>query len=185
MSKDHELEEEILDEEETDMGSLYHGSAQGNFIVLLSSDERFTVIPELSLDASGVDLSQFGLKAKDELIPDVCVYVTPPEAETKESTKQEPLDDEILDVLKVSKMPALVIEVLSPRQAIRELLSKFKAYFALGVKSCWLAVPSMKVINVYSQHGSRKTFDMNDTEVSDEVMDIQLPIQNIFRKVYL
>jgi len=41
---------------------------------LLFNDKRFKPFIELSLDASQMDLSQFGLKTKDELIPDICVY---------------------------------------------------------------------------------------------------------------
>jgi len=77
-------------------------------------------------------------------------------------------------------MPNLAIEVLSPRQTINELLRKFNAFFALGIKSCWLVMPSIEVIKVYSQQGSYNTFDMNDTEVIDEVLDIHLPVQKIF-----
>jgi len=47
-------------------------------------------------------LSQFGLKAKDELVPDVCL---------KGFTSLNPL------VGKRSEMPLLVVEVLSPTQS--------------------------------------------------------------------
>jgi len=40
----------------------------------------------------------------------------------------------------------------------------------------------MKVINIYSKPSQSKTFDMNDTEVVDEVMDIRLPIQKVFSR---
>ncbi|RKZ39818.1 MAG: hypothetical protein DRQ49_10345 [Gammaproteobacteria bacterium] len=72
------------------------------------------------------------------------------------------------------------MEVLSPKQAITDLLAKIKAYFALGVRSCWLVMPSVEVINIYSQ-GKKQTFDMNDTEVVDKVLDVHLPIAKVFR----
>jgi Uma2 family endonuclease len=178
MSFVNELEDDVLDEENMDMPSKKHSRAQTNITGLLYNDERFTTFVELSLDASSIDLSQFGLKAKDELVSDVCVYIEPP-------PDQE--EDELgFDEIRVTKIPDLAIEVLSPRQVITDLLFKIKAYFALGVKSCWLVMPSIQVIKVYSQSGTKtvaKTFEpQRDTEVVDEVMDIRLPIQKVFRR---
>ncbi|OAD19261.1 hypothetical protein THIOM_005112 [Candidatus Thiomargarita nelsonii] len=168
---------EIIDfeDEESNMGSVNHSLTAGRIAGLLFNDERFEVMPELSLDTSQIDLKRFNLKAKDELVPDICVYTGPPPA------PDEDVDD---DLLKVSQMPDLAIEVLSPRQSIGELIRKIKAYFSLGVKSCWLAIPSIEAIDVYSQPNQHKTFDMGDTEVIDEVMDIRLPIQKVFGKRY-
>lgn len=164
------LTNEIIDDErESNMGSFIHSRTQGRLIVLIGCDERFEVMPELSLDTTQIDLSQFGLKAKDELKPDVCVYTKPPEA--------EPPDD----IIKTTQMPDLAIEILSPSQTISELINKLKAYFALNVKSCWLVVPSLTTINVYSQPKQYNTFDMSDTEIVDELIDIRLPIQQVFR----
>ncbi len=156
---------------EKDMPSIKHSLVQTNIAGTLFSDERFTTFIELSLDASSIDLSRFGLKAKDELVPDVCIYLESP-----------PVDEKLgSDVVRVSQYPDLAIEVLSPSQAINELLRKIEAYFALNVKSCWLAIPSLDEVLVFSQLQKYKTFDMNDTEVIDEVMDIHLPIRKVFR----
>jgi len=178
MSFVNEFEDDVFDGENIDMPSKKHSRAQTNITGLLYNDERFTTFVELSLDASSIDLSQFGLKAKDELVSDVCVYIEPP-------PDQE--DDELgFDEIRVTKIPDLAIEVLSPKQIISDLLFKIKAYFALGVKSCWLVMPSVQVIKVYSQSKTKtvaKTFDpQRDTEVVDEVMDIRLPIQKVFTR---
>jgi Uma2 family endonuclease len=163
--------DEVL-EEEKDMPSIKHSLVQTNIAGTLFSDERFTTFIELSLDATSIDLSQFGLKAKDELVPDVCIYLDPP-----------PVDENLgSDMVRISQYPDLAIEVLSPSQTINELLKKIEAYFALNVKSCWLAIPSLDEVRVFSQLQKYKTFDMNDTEVIDEIMDIRLPIQKMFRK---
>ena len=90
---------------------------------MLSNDDRLTVFVELSLDASPIDLNQFGIKAKDELVPDVCVHLELPLEPDGE------VDD---DVLKVSQMPDLVIEVPSPQQTISELLKNLKLISHLG-----------------------------------------------------
>ena len=164
------FDEEMLENEELDMPSFKHSRVQTNLTVLLGNEERFETFVELSLDIGDIDLSRFRIKAKDELVPDICVY--------SESSPQldETVDD---DLLKVPEMPDLAIEVLSPSQSVSFLVRKIKAFLALGVKSCWLVMPSVEVINIYSSN-HKKTFDLNDSEIVDEIMDIHLPIQNIF-----
>ena len=61
------------------------------------------------------------------------------------------------------------------------LVRKIKAYFELGVRSCWLVIPSTGTINVYkSSHKKPIPFNLKDIELIDEVMDIHLPMQKIF-----
>ncbi len=163
---------EILENEELDVPSFKHSRVQTNLTVLLGNEERFETFVELSLDVGEMDLSRFRIKAKDELVPDICVY-----------TELLPLLNEEVDddLLTVSQIPDLVIEVLSPSQSVSFLVRKIKAFLALGVKSCWLVMPSVEVINVYSST-HKKTFDMSDTEVVDDIMDIHLPIQKVFSR---
>jgi Uma2 family endonuclease len=173
MNETIDFKDEFLQDEELDMGSINHSIAQTKLTSLLDNDDRFATFVELSLDASSIDLSKFSLKARNELVPDVCVYSSPPPEPNKE------VED---DILSVSQMPDLAIEVLSPSQSVGYLLRKIKAYFALGVRSCWLVVPSMEAIDVYPQVDQHRTFDMNDTEVIDEIMDIHLPIAKVFKR---
>jgi Uma2 family endonuclease len=151
------------------MSSKNPSLAVGRLAGLLFNDGRFTVMPELSLDMNLIDLAPYGLKAKDELVPDICLY-----------SKEDNIDFSDLDELKVTQIPLLAIEVLSPRQGINEIIAKFHAYFALGIKSCWLVIPVTKSITIYSQPNQPKTFDINDDELVDEVTDIRLPTQKIF-----
>jgi len=169
-----QFDNELLDDEELDMGSINHSFAQTKLTSLLDNDERFVTFVELSLDVSAIDLNKFNLKMKDELVPDVCVYAGHP---------PQPNPEIEADLLKVSQMPDLAIEVLSPSQSVHYLVKKIKAYFALGVKSCWLVAPTVDVIHVYSRADQHKTYDMSDTEVIDEVMDIRLPIKKIFARL--
>jgi Uma2 family endonuclease len=159
---------EVEDEEFSSMGSINHSIVQAKITGMLFNDERFTPAVELSLDVSQIDLSQFKLKAKEELKPDISLY----------QGRRELCSPD--DILKMTEMPLLVIEVLSPKQTIDEILAKFKAYFALGVKSCWLVTPAIRAIAIYSQPSTFTTFGMNDTEVIDKVVDIHLPIQKFF-----
>jgi len=148
-------------------GSLNHAFIQAQLTGFLFSDERFRVLTELSLDASQTDLSTFQLKSKKELIPDICLY-----SKTMQRQRR--------DVMRVQEMPLLVIEIVSPQQAIEEILIKFDAYFALGVQSCWLVVPNIELIDIYSQPDEHRTFDMADSEMFDKILDIHLPMQSIF-----
>jgi len=164
------FDDEILENEELHMPSFKHSRIQTNLTVLLGNEERFETFVELSLDIGNMDLSRFRIKAKDELIPDICVYM-----------ESQPFFDEDVDddLLKVPQIPDLAIEILSPSQSVSFLVRKIKAFLALGVKSCWLVMPSVEVINVYSPN-HKQTFDMNDTEIVDKIMNIHLPIQKIF-----
>jgi Uma2 family endonuclease len=170
MNQVSKLDDEMLEYEELDMPSLKHSRVQTNLTVLLGNEERFETFVELSLDIGEMDLSQFRLKAKDELIPDICIYAESP------PILNEEVDD---DLLRVSQIPDLAIEVLSLSQSLNFHVRKIKAFLALGVKSCWLVIPVIEVINVYSPN-HKQTFDMNDTELVDKIMDIHLPIQKIF-----
>jgi Uma2 family endonuclease len=150
-------------------GSFSHSLAQSQLTILVSEGRKFRVMVELSLDATQIDLSQFGLKSQNELIPDLSIYQRGGHRPKKGR-----------DIMKISEMPLLVIEILSPKQGLDDILAKFEAYFALGVKSCWLVIPLNESITVYSTSEHFKTFGNNSTEVIDEVIGIQLPIKEIF-----
>jgi len=155
--------------DEANMGSLNHSIIQAQITGMLFNDERFTITIEPSIDISQIDLSQFGLKAKEELKPDIALY--PHNIWLKRR-----------DVLKISEMPLLAIEVISPKQGIDDILAKFDAYFAMDIQSCWLVTPALESITVYSQPDHFNTFDMNDTEVIDNTLEIRFPIHKIFRR---
>ncbi|MEN8216284.1 MAG: Uma2 family endonuclease [Pseudomonadota bacterium] len=169
MSEVIDFEDEVLEDEESDMGSINHSLAQARLTSLLDDDERFAVLTELSLDISQRDFSKYGVKAKDEVKPDICLY-------------SNAMDFQDLDIVKMTDMPLLAIEIISPSQGTRELKGKIYAYFELGVKSCWLVVPDARLISVYAKQGDFKNFDMRDDNVIDEVMDIHLPISKVFKK---
>ncbi|KHD08522.1 hypothetical protein PN36_16755 [Candidatus Thiomargarita nelsonii] len=168
MSDSNEIENNGIDGEDN-MGSLCHGLTQANIACSLKqTNKNLAVLTELSLDISQHDLSEYRLGVKNEVKPDVCAYLELPT-----------VPDEEVDLISVSQMPELAIEILSPRQAISYLIRKIKAYFALGVKSCWLVNPATKSVTVYSQPKKSETFGMS-VEMFDNVMDIRLPVTEIF-----
>lgn len=151
------------EEEFDDMGSFNHSLVQGNLAYSLRKHSDLSAFIELSLDTSNLDKAAFP-DIKDELIPDVCLY-----------PRTSIID---LDILQMSEMPQVVIEVISPRQGSHSIVQKFQAYFALGIQSCWLVDPTTAVVRIYHPHESPKTFASGD--VIDNVAKIKVPLVEIF-----
>jgi Uma2 family endonuclease len=154
----------LEEEQELDtMGSYNHSLVQGNLAYLVRKYSAYSAFVELSLDVSTLDKGKFS-DVRDELKPDVCAY-----------PKRSVMD---LDILVMSEMPLLVIEIVSPRQGLLEIVKKFQAYFALGIQSCWLVDPITTVVRVYHPHKAPRTFSTQ--EVVDEVANIKIPVAEIF-----
>lgn len=158
---------DVLEAEEKKVGSWNHSLIQSRLIHCLSQDKRFVVPVELSLDTSQADLTQFGLNIK-ELIPDICVYPN-----SKSSMQQR-------DILRMSEMPLLAIEVLSPKQSVDDILAKFEAYFVLGIQSCWLVIPATKSISIYHSLTELQTFGTDACQIVDKRTDIHLNLLDVF-----
>jgi Uma2 family endonuclease len=93
----------------------------------------------------------------------------------------DPKED--IDLIRVEKMPLLCIEIASPSQSSVYLLSKFKAYFAMGVKSCWYVDSALRQINIYSHSkelGLQSETYVSKGEVYDKALEIQIPLEKIF-----
>lgn len=157
------IEDEIEDLD--DMGSFNHGYIQMRLGVLFDRLGAYTPVSEVSLDVSGVDLSQFDLRTKEEIKPDICLYPKRGLSRPK-------------DILKMMEMPLLVVEILSPRQGTYDILEKFRLYFELGVQSCWLVEPAINTVTVYSSMIDWTTFTAGD--VIDTKLGIRLPTSEIF-----
>lgn len=158
-----ELLAEIESEESVEMGSLNHSAIQVNLAVLLKQVGTFSVYTELSLDTSRLDKTKY--KFKEEIKPDVCIY-------PKRGLSRP------YDILKMTEMPILAIEILSPKQGVQEIVEKIDAYFALGVRSCWLIDPTTAIVIVYRALEERKVFASG--EVVDDLIGIRLPFDEIF-----
>ncbi|KOR28434.1 hypothetical protein TI03_04735 [Achromatium sp. WMS1] len=119
MSDNYEFENNAIDGED-EMGSLNHSTVQINLGGLLKfkCNKKLSVMSELSLDVGQYDLSEYMLGIKGELKPDICAYFKRPLIPKGQN-----------DLIKVSQMPELVIEILSPRQAIDYLIRKINDEF--------------------------------------------------------
>jgi Uma2 family endonuclease len=156
-------EDEI--EEFEDMGSFNHGYIQVRLGILFDRTGQYTPVNEVSLDVSDVDLSQFELKSKEEVKPDICLYPKRGLSRPK-------------DILKMKEMPLLAVEILSPKQGTYDILEKFRLYFELGIQSCWLIEPAINTVTVYAAPDDWQTFSKE--EVIDEKLGINIPVSEIF-----
>lgn len=153
------LEEEEFD----DMGSFNHSLVQANLAYQFKLNSDYAVFIELSLDVSSLDSEKYTLG--DEAKPDVCLYSKRPLSIPR-------------DILRMTEMPLLAVEVLSPRQGTGTIIEKIEAYFALGIRSCWMVDPLTQTVHVYTAPTQRTTYAAGD--VIDSTLDLQIPIAAIF-----
>ncbi|MDO7852794.1 Uma2 family endonuclease [Hymenobacter convexus] len=83
------------------------------------------------------------------------------------------------DSIVVQQVPLSTIEILSPSQALSELIGKANAYFQAGVKSCWIVLPEVSGIFVYAAPGKYTFFHDGET-LMDAATGIELPLAPLF-----
>ena len=164
-TNDIEIDEIDETEEFADMGSFNHGYLMVRLGVLFDRLGSYTAVGELSLDVTGVDLSKFDLKTREEIKPDICLY-------PKRGLSQPK------DILRMREMPLLAVEILSPKQGLYDIVEKFRLYFELGVRSCWLVEPVLRTVTVYASSDDWQTFTSGD--IVDSVVNIKIPLEEIF-----
>jgi Uma2 family endonuclease len=149
-----------IEEEVIDMGSRNHSYLQIKLGALLLELDKYLVLSEISLDSSPLETNT------KEMRPDLALY-------------PKLTIDFLQDEIRMQTMPLLVIEILSPRQSIDEILEKFRGYFKLGVQSCWLVLPPLKSVSVFSSPNQEQTFSQG--ELVDNVLNIRLAVKSIFQ----
>ncbi|MEZ0487022.1 Uma2 family endonuclease [Fibrella aquatica] len=75
--------------------------------------------------------------------------------------------------------PLVAVEIISPSQSLSQMIEKAGRYFAFGVTSCWIVIPDMKAIAVYSSPTSYQFFMGNDV-VKDSNVPVELPLDVVF-----
>ncbi len=83
------------------------------------------------------------------------------------------------DRIKVTGPPLGVIEILSPTQSLNDLVDKADRYFEHGVQSCWIIIPSLGGVAVYSEPGKYAFFNENDI-AQDHVLGLEVPVAELF-----
>ena len=162
------LLDETLEEataEEIEIGSFNHGYVQMRIGSLFEQTGKYTPISELTLDVRNIDLSQFDLRTKTEIKPDISLY-------PKRGLSRPQ------DILRMDEMPLLAVEIVSPKQGLYDLIEKTKVYFELGVQSCWLVEPTLSTITVYGSIDQQETFTKG--EIRDPALVVTLTIEDIF-----
>lgn len=139
------------------MPSLNHGLIQANLITEINNRYRkiYSVYSELSLDLA--DWSS---------VPDISIY---PKA---------PIDLQ-KDVIAMSTPPICAIEITSPSQSLSEMVSKARAYFEHGVKSCWIVLLPLGNVYVFSAPNEYEIYRSNQV-LLDSVLEVEIPLGEVF-----
>lgn len=138
------------------MPSLNHGAIQANLIMELKPFRRqFRIASELSLEL-----------ADWPSVPDICIF------------PKMPLDLRN-DVTAVSEAPLCAVEIISPSQSIDELVAKAEKYFEHGVRSCWIVIPTLGNVYVFSSPVDYRIF-RDDEVLEDSVLGFSIPLSEVF-----
>jgi len=140
------------------MPSKNHGFVQMKLGLELMSryEDRFWFASEVNIEVGG-----------RVLVPDVVIYG---------NITTDMSHDEIV----MSELPLTTIEILSPRQALDDLIDKAMAYLEAGVKSCWIVSPKSMGLFLYSPEGHR--YFQSPETVTDPATGIELPLAPLFRR---
>jgi Uma2 family endonuclease len=139
------------------MPSTNHAFIQDNLVFELNVRYRkdYKILPEVSLDTPDKGS-----------VPDLAIY---PKFEL----------DIRHDIIKRTDPPLVTIEILSPQQNLQDLIDKTYRYFEFGVKSCWIVLPSLRTIIVYS---AADTFEYvkGDVVLKDPNTGLELELKKVF-----
>ncbi len=139
------------------MPSKNHGIVQANAVFELKTRYRdqFRFASEINIEVGG-----------RVMVPDIGIFA-------KMSVDMD--HDEIV----LTQLPLTTIEILSPRQALDELVDKATAYLAAGVKSCWIISPKTLGIFVGTAPGKFAYFS-DDQTLTDPATGIEMPLAPLF-----
>lgn len=146
-------------EREKPMPSVNHSIVQGNlvFYLKLTYRKKYRILPELNVDV--IDKGR---------IPDVAICDI--------NTSFRPGADKV----KLDGVPFGVIEILSPKQNLSELVQKSAEYFKIGVKSYWLVLPDLRSIYIFDKPNDYQVFTWKD-QLKDDLLGIELDLNEIFQ----
>ena len=122
---------------EKNMASKNHARLQSRLATVLNNsyDKDFEVFTEFELELVG-----------KRVIPDLSIF--PIE-----------IPDWDNDVIRGKDIPILAIEILSPKQAFDEIVTKIREiYFPAGVRSSWMILPKTRMVMVFTPDGNVNTY---------------------------
>ena len=134
-----------------------HSVVQTNLCFELQSRYRaqFRILPEINIAIAG-----------RVLVPDIGIF------------EKMPIDM-AQDVLVLTQLPLTTVEILSPRQALDDLIDKADAYLAAGVRSCWVVMPKLQGVAVFSAPRTYVLFRSPET-LLDAATGVELPLGPLF-----
>lgn len=137
------------------MPSLQHSRVQMRLILQLGGGTEFESLTELSLE---IGQGQWRT-------PDVCVYLAGKLLARREQVR-------------VAEPPLLTVEILSPTQSLQDLWDNTELYFAHGVKSCWIVVPTLRAVTIRVADG--REFRHLEGIVIDPVTGLKVDMDALF-----
>lgn len=163
----------------SNMSSRNHAIIQMRLGAQLNRYGQYTVASGLSIDVGTKErqtlLEKCQVKAERELKPDLAVYPV------SEFDVIDP--EEGVDPVRVTEMPLACIEIISPSQSTHEIVNRFRAYFELGVRSCWYVDSNLRLVKVYSSLKMKDTATFEGVaEVVDPILGVSIPLNRIFGK---
>lgn len=139
------------------MPSFNHGFIQANLARVLGN----------RLHTTHTITSETNLKLENKkLVPDLTIFA-----------KRTP--DMQHDVLWTQEAPLTTVEILSPKQDLDSLLEKADLFLAAGVKSCWIVIPAVGTVAVFTGPKNYRSFT-NGSAVVDEILGVEIPLADIF-----
>jgi Uma2 family endonuclease len=138
---------------EKTMASKNHAKIQSRLAKILGNayDENFDIFTEFEVEIVG-----------KKVIPDVSIYPIEP-------------SDWDNDVIRGDTAPILAIEILSPRQAFDEVVTKIKeVYFPAGSKSAWIVLPKTRMVMLFTPDDEIQTFRKGILQDKASGFDIDL-----------
>lgn len=135
-----------------------HAFVQSNFLyfIRLKYGNSFRLLSEINLDLP-----------VQKRVPDVAIF--PPMV-------FQPDQNEIW----MREVPLGVIEILSAKQDLAEMMIKCSEYFSAGVKSYWLALPALRTVYVFYSPKDYEIFSGSDL-LKDKNLGIELDLEEIFK----
>ena len=154
----HDIEIQYQNERGKPMPSLNHAKLQALLAAyfVVNYGENFDIFTEIEIEL-----------LDKRAVPDLAVY--PIQASDWES-----------DIIRRTDAPILTIEILSPKQALDDILAKIRTiYFPGGVQSSWVLIPAMRSINVMTSDKKIKSY--NEGILKDDVSGFEIDLGKIFK----
>ena len=135
--------------------SFNHSYITSNLSGILRAYKDYTTLIEISIEIQN-----------KEFVPDIALY-------SKRKMKRSE------DIIRMTEMPLLAVEILSPKQSSQDVLEKIKVYFENNIKSCWFVVPATRTITVYKSFEDFVTYT-ETMQFTDENLGLHVNVAEIF-----